>query len=64
MTDTTKICPKCGNTNLVGLGRYHEKVCTDHNPYVRIPWYTDEGQKPLYGNFDLNEEEMDSYEQD
>lgn len=46
---TTKICPECGNTNLVELREYDEKVCIDHNPYVRIPWYLEEGQQPLFG---------------
>lgn len=55
---TTKKCPVCGNINLVELGRYHEKVCVDHNPYVRIDWYVDKGQKPLYGNYDITEEEV------
>lgn len=50
MTDkqTTKKCPVCGNTNLGLLGRYNMKICVDHNPYVRIPWYVEEGQTALF----------------
>lgn len=45
---TTKLCPVCGNTNLVTIRQYATKVCVDHNPYVRIPWYLSENQKPLF----------------
>lgn len=48
MGETTKLCPVCGNTNLVELRQYGTKVCVDHNPYVRIPWYLSENQKPLF----------------
>lgn len=45
---TTKKCPKCGNTSLLLLTTLNIKVCTDHYSYVRIPWYLEEGQKPLF----------------
>lgn len=45
--ETTKKCKVCGNTNLVTLSRYHEKVCTDHKKFVRMPWYLEEDQEYL-----------------
>jgi endogenous inhibitor of DNA gyrase (YacG/DUF329 family) len=44
---TTKICPKCGNDKLVLLTSLQLKICPDCN--TQIPWYLDEGQKPLFG---------------
>ena len=52
MKVTTKSCPVCGNTQLALIGTSNLKVCIDHNPYVRIPWYLDEGQDPLLYNID------------
>lgn len=48
MTITTKLCPVCGNHNLILLRQYGTKVCVDHKPYVKIPWFLEEGQKPLF----------------
>lgn len=45
---TTKLCPVCGNRNLVELRQYGTKVCVDHKPFVKIPWHLGENQKPLF----------------
>ena len=45
---TTKKCPECGNTHLVLFTTMDMKVCTSHKKYVVIPWYLDDGQKPLF----------------
>ena len=43
--ETTKECPNCGNTHLILLTSLQLKLCTDCR--TEIPWYLDEGQKPL-----------------
>lgn len=45
---TTKKCPKCGNTYLMTFPRQNEKVCLDHEKYVRMPWKLDKGQRRDY----------------
>ena len=56
MKQTTKMCPVCGNKELVLLTTMQKKVCTNHNRYVTIEWYLDEGQKPLFeGTGGVNE---------
>lgn len=45
---TTKLCPICGNRQLILLTTHNMKVCTDHKEYVRIPWHLGENQKPLF----------------
>jgi transcription initiation factor TFIIIB Brf1 subunit/transcription initiation factor TFIIB len=35
MTKTTKICPKCGNTNLVMLSTLNQKRCTDCGEVIK-----------------------------
>jgi len=45
MKQTTKICPKCGNTHLVHIATQNIKICTDCQ--LEIPWYLEPGQKPL-----------------
>lgn len=52
---TTKHCPKCGNTNLVLIGTYNLKHCTDCN--LDIPWYREEGQPSIYGGVAVKERE-------
>lgn len=44
---TTKICPKCGNTKLIHLPSQNRKLCSDCNPITSIPWYLEQGQKPI-----------------
>lgn len=48
MKQTTKMCPVCGNKELVLLEKSNYKVCVDHNPYIWIEWRLDKGQKPLF----------------
>lgn len=48
ITQTTKKCSVCGNTNLLTYPRQNEKVCVDHHPYVRMPWKLEKGQKHDY----------------
>jgi len=45
---STKACPKCGNTYLLLFGRENEKICTDCNPHVSIPWFLTDKQKEDY----------------
>ena len=45
---TTKKCPKCGNTKLLLLTSQNLKICTDHKKAIHIPWFLEEGQKPIY----------------
>jgi len=47
MSETTKKCPVCGNTNLILLTTSNMKVCVDHKEFVRIQWVLSDGQKPL-----------------
>jgi ribosomal protein L37AE/L43A len=42
---STKQCPKCGNTMLLRLTSLNLKICTDCN--IRIPWYLEEGQESV-----------------
>jgi hypothetical protein len=42
---STKTCPKCGNEYLLLLATLKLKCCTDC--FLDIPWYLEEGQKPL-----------------
>lgn len=44
---TTRVCPKCGNQNLVLLGTFNKKHCTDCN--LEIPWFVEDGQPALFG---------------
>ena len=48
MTETTKKCPVCGNTNLILLSSQDSKVCTDHDKHVKISWKLDDGQKSVW----------------
>jgi hypothetical protein len=41
---TTKKCSVCGNTNLILFPRENEKICLDHEKYVRMPWKLEKGQ--------------------
>lgn len=50
MKQTTKKCPECGNTKLGLLPSFNLKVCINHKKFVWIPWYLEEGQKPLFGD--------------
>lgn len=45
---TTKVCPMCGNKNLVLLHSQNKKVCTNHKEFVIIQWNLDKHQKPVY----------------
>lgn len=45
MKETTKCCPKCGNTYLILLRSLNLKYCTDC--HTEIPWYLEPDQKPL-----------------
>lgn len=44
---TTKECPKCGNTQLCLLRSYNKKYCTARTCHIYIDWYLDEKQKPI-----------------
>lgn len=43
--ETTKICPKCGNTMLLRLMTLNKKICTDCD--TTIKWTLEKNQKPL-----------------
>ncbi len=43
---TTKECPKCGSTSLALVRTHNFKYCANCN--LKIPWYLEEGQKPLH----------------
>ena len=43
--ETTKVCPNCGLSFMVGLQTYFIKVCSVCN--TEVPWTTTKGQKPL-----------------
>jgi len=48
--DTTKACPKCGNTWLVELEKFNQKWCMDNqnhddNQNLKIDWFLNAGQK-------------------
>lgn len=58
MKRTTKQCPVCGNEDLILTRTDNLKICVDHRVFVRIPWYLDEGQKPLLTN-PIEEERKD-----
>lgn len=45
MKETTKKCPKCGNTHLILLRTLNIKFCSDCN--TEIPWFLENGQEPL-----------------
>lgn len=45
--ETTKLCPQCGNDKLLLLRSLNLKYCTDCHPHVKIPWYLEDGQKPM-----------------
>lgn len=42
---TTKVCPRCANTNLLLLSTLNKKICTDCDTI--IPWYLEDGQRFL-----------------
>lgn len=42
--ETTKVCPLCGNANLVMLKSTNEKACILHTPVFYFSWDLDEGQ--------------------
>lgn len=44
---TTKQCPRCGNTKLVTFPSLDMKKCTDCGEVIQ--WHLDEGQAPLLG---------------
>ena len=44
---STKTCPHCGCDKLILLYSLNKKIC--NNCGAEIPWYLDEGQKPLLG---------------
>jgi len=43
---STKQCPKCGDTHLLTFTSLFMKSCIVCR--IDIPWYLDEGQKPLF----------------
>ena len=43
---STKVCPKCGNTQLLTFTSRNKKACTDC--HTEFGWYLEEGQKPLH----------------
>lgn len=43
--ETTKQCPRCGNTHLILLRTLNKKSCTDCD--TDIVWNLEHGQKPL-----------------
>ncbi len=45
MKQTTKVCPHCGDPQLVSFTSTSEKWCSGCRLY--LPWHLDEGQKPL-----------------
>lgn len=49
---TTKICPNCGNTQLVLIQTQQLKLCSCTDPrtgeVTRIEWIKDEGQEDYY----------------
>jgi hypothetical protein len=42
---TTKVCPRCLNTDLLELRTHRLKICPDCD--YRIPWHLEAGQKPI-----------------
>jgi len=42
---TTRKCPECGNTSLALFTSLNRKYC--HDCVIWIPWYLEDGQKPL-----------------
>lgn len=49
---TTKKCPECGNVDLILCRSMKTKTCVDSSRHVTkknvtIPWYLEEGQKPV-----------------
>lgn len=40
-------CPKCGCTALLLLRTLNEKRCGNKDCRTTIPWFLDDGQKPL-----------------
>ena len=46
--DTTKKCPKCGDTHLVCIATQNMKICTncfdDKGRPTKIPWFKEEGE--------------------
>jgi hypothetical protein len=42
---TTKVCPRCLNTDLLELRTQRLKICPDCD--YRLPWHLEAGQKPL-----------------
>jgi len=43
---STKECPQCGATNLLTFTSMNMKTCSTCR--IDIPWYLEEGQKPLF----------------
>jgi ribosomal protein S27AE len=42
---TTKECPRCGNTQLLLFTTLNRKSCPDC--HIDIPWYVEDGQEHL-----------------
>ena len=43
---STKVCPNCGNTNLLCFTTLKLKTCSDCD--TDIPWYLEPNQQPMY----------------
>jgi len=43
--ETTRVCPNCGNEDLLEFRTLNLKTCTDCD--TDINWYLDKDQKPL-----------------
>lgn len=52
MKETTKYCPKCGNTNLFLFTSTNRKICQscpgNNGETLIIPWYLEPGQKSVF----------------
>ena len=47
---TTKLCPLCGNTDLVLFRGSNQKACDLHTPIHYFEWTLDEGQRSICSN--------------
>lgn len=45
---TSKVCPICGNTDLVHIGSQNIKLCPDHSEHD-IPWHVEDGEPAVFG---------------
>lgn len=46
--NTTKVCPKCGCTNLIEFTSQNIKMCIKCKPYTYIRWDLEPKQKSLF----------------